>query len=647
MQLHPDNEKWGKEKQLLELKGLIGLGDWEERISQQEDFQYKMEKGDVVAIKCGARPIALVEVIGDYEYTKETGDLDWFERRRKVRILDWYQRSYNFEFAPRATLVRCDTSGDAATTRLILQWHQKYLSGSMMIKIINLLEHKRQIILQGPPGTGKTWLAKRIAQELAKPKKVGSAIQKIDQYFRDFNGRLPEVQEKRQEVNALVKEFQETFPKEQLKELSLERYAIGTGSNDSFCWWIERGLRSLGSYSPGTSKSYLIYWKKDPGEYSLNGKAFEEMKDHEEAMKKVAQTLSELVERQDYEKSRELLPPGFVLKILHSYYPDKYFPINSERCLNNALKLFGLDSAQMSPLEKNLRLQALFLEKRERFQADITNQEFTRFLFNNFDLQGKISLQAAEVISTGEFRIVQFHPAYSYEDFVRGITAEVNEQNQIEYKVTNKILAEFAERALNNPSAKFILVIDEINRANLPAVLGELIYALEYRYDEKEDDQLQVRSMYATREEKELEGDSTLKLPQNLFIIGTMNTADRSVGHIDYAIRRRFAFVEMLPQQSVVEEQACEQAVELFKQTAELFCRDLGQSRGEPLERSDYLSPEFRPEDVMIGHSYFLEKDLDKLRLRLQYEIKPILKEYLKDGVLLNGAAAKIEALHV
>src|SRR5690606_14650101 len=98
------------------------------------------------------------------------------------------------------------------------------------------------------------------------------------------------------------------------------------------------------------------------------------------------------------------------------------------------------------------------------------------------------------------------------------------EQHQEEKKTTDAV-------ELKN----YVLIIDEINRANLSSVLGELIYALEYRGEE-------VQSMYA------VDGSNKLILPPNLYIIGTMNTADRSVGHIDYAIKRRFAFVDVLPQ---------------------------------------------------------------------------------------------------
>ncbi|MCD8081585.1 MAG: AAA family ATPase, partial [Bacteroides sp.] len=168
----------------------------------------------------------------------------------------------------------------------------------------------------------------------------------------------------------------------------------------------------------------------------------------------------------------------------------------------------------------------------------------------------------------------------------------------------------------------YVLIIDEINRANLPVVLGELIYTLEYRGES-------VESMYA------IEGDNSLVLPPNLYIIGTMNTADRSVGQIDYAIRRRFAFIDMLPE--LLEVSGFDTA--LFTQVSSLFIKNVEEyrkNRNCRLQRADCLSEEFRPEDVWIGHSYFLMKDKagrDLTDMRLRYEIVPILREYLKDGI--------------
>ena len=203
-----------------------------------------------------------------------------------------------------------------------------------------------------------------------------------------------------------------------------------------------------------------------------------------------------------------------------------------------------------------------------------------------------------------QFKLIQFHPSYSYEDFVRGIIAE-NTDGNISYVTKDKILAEFAKKALKDKDTPYVLIIDEINRANLSSVLGELIYALEYRGEA-------VQSMYV------IEGENNLILPPNLYIIGTMNTADRSVGHIDYAIRRRFAFVNVLPK-DLTNELGDQFESELFAKVTNLF--------------NTNLSPEFKKEEVQLGHSYFITKNTP-IDFRWEYEIKPILLEYVKDGIL-------------
>ena len=205
-----------------------------------------------------------------------------------------------------------------------------------------------------------------------------------------------------------------------------------------------------------------------------------------------------------------------------------------------------------------------------------------------------------------QFKLIQFHPSYSYEDFVRGIIAETVDE-KIKYSVKDKILGSFAQEALKDKDKPYVLVIDEINRANLSAVLGELIYALEYRGEA-------VQSMYA------IEGENNLTLPPNLYIIGTMNTADRSVGHIDYAIRRRFAFVNILPK-DLTNELGDQFESALFAKVTNLF--------------NTNLSSEFKKEEVQLGHSYFITKNTP-IDIRWEYEIKPILFEYVKDGILVG-----------
>ena len=132
------------------------------------------------------------------------------------------------------------------------------------------------------------------------------------------------------------------------------------------------------------------------------------------------------------------------------------------------------------------------------------------------------------------WNIVQFHPSYNYEDFVRGIQVKTEEKRTV-YEIVNRVFGNMCADACKNPNKPYVLIIDEINRANVSAVLGELIYALEYRG-------APVKTPYL--------GD--IIIPPNLYIIGTMNTADRTIGQIDYAVRRRFAFVPCLPERNII-----------------------------------------------------------------------------------------------
>lgn len=217
---------------------------------------------------------------------------------------------------------------------------------------------------------------------------------------------------------------------------------------------------------------------------------------------------------------------------------------------------------------------------------------------------------------------------YLYQNLIEKFREFLDKQN-LSYRPTEDAKAE----ELKN----YVLIIDEINRANLSSVLGELIYALEYRGEE-------VESMY------EVDGSQKLILPPNLYIIGTMNTADRSVGHIDYAIRRRFAFVDVLPKELKDDKIIFHQ--DWFRKVSGLFIENYDEYIADDkvaLKRAKTLSGEFRPEDVWIGHSYFIQKKLeddslepDDFRIRVDYEIKPILLEYVKDGVLVGKVDDKI-----
>lgn len=507
-----------------------------------------------------------------------------------------------------------------------------------MNDIINLLEYKKQIILQGPPGTGKTKLAKEIAKAMTESKILGSPREKVEEFFAANKVASIEVQLKRAQMQGYLLEFLKKFPKDNLQKLKLEDYAFGDGDNDSFCWWIEYGLWDLGGYS-GPAGKFKIYWKKRIQSYLKSG-FIKNIDDDTEAMRMVAEQLYNTANELQLSEALNKLSSGLVLKILHTYHPDKYFPVNNDKLITNILKLLGINT-EGDIFEKNKKIQAFFIAKKNETGADITNVEFMRFLFANFDIKGEISFQVNELIAKGYYKLIQFHPAYSYEDFVRSIVIETNDKGQPVYLVADKILAEMAQKALDNPSSKFILIIDEINRANLPAVLGELIYALEYRWDENNSADTIVESVYAKKDNDEETGDRRLRLPDNLLIIGTMNTADRSVGHIDYAIRRRFAFVD-IPPKDLSAELGNDFMTDYYNKVYNLFYK----------KENGCLSSEFEPGQVCLGHSYFIQqykKDTagnnttEKIDfgLRLKYEIVPILEEYIRDGVLRGNETVR------
>jgi 5-methylcytosine-specific restriction endonuclease McrBC GTP-binding regulatory subunit McrB len=209
-------------------------------------------------------------------------------------------------------------------------------------------------------------------------------------------------------------------------------------------------------------------------------------------------------------------------------------------------------------------------------------------------------------------RLVQFHPAYSYEEFVEGLrarAAEVNGKNEMTFPVEDGVLCQFAEQAAARPSEPHVLLVDELNRGNLPRIFGELLYLLEYR------DQA-VTLPYSKRE---------FRLPDNLFVLATMNQLDRSAVALDHALRRRFSFVDMAADPAVLaswlevhspaepgDETFGPRVVRLFEELNRRLARDVGVEK-------------------QVGHSFFMIPDLtaDKLAAVWDHHVRPLLLDYL------------------
>jgi 5-methylcytosine-specific restriction protein B len=202
----------------------------------------------------------------------------------------------------------------------------------------------------------------------------------------------------------------------------------------------------------------------------------------------------------------------------------------------------------------------------------------------------------------GAVRLVQFHPSYTYEDFFEGFRPKASSGGSLSFDLRPGPFREFAETAEDDSSTPYILVVDEINRANLAKVFGELYFLLEYRNES-------IRLQYSS---------DPFRLPPNLFIIGTMNTADRSIAKMDSAMRRRFRFVELHPHTPPVHG---------------LLARWLDRKRlpAWPAQVLDELNARIEDADAAIGPSYLMDTRIYQrghgVEQVWQYSIMPLLSD--------------------
>ena len=219
-----------------------------------------------------------------------------------------------------------------------------------------------------------------------------------------------------------------------------------------------------------------------------------------------------------------------------------------------------------------------------------------------YTLMGEIDKQRVEM--------VQFHQNYSYEDFILGYKPNADGGFELKHGVFYK----FCKKALNTPDKDFFFIIDEINRGNLSKIFGELLMLIENSYRGKE-----IKLAYT---------DELFIVPKNLYIIGMMNTADRSLAMIDYALRRRFSFFEMYP--GFATEGFKSYQLSLANERLDKLIQGI-QALNEAISSDDSLGNGF-----CIGHSYFCnqtEFSMEWLENVVEYDIEPMLKEYWFDDI--------------
>jgi 5-methylcytosine-specific restriction endonuclease McrBC GTP-binding regulatory subunit McrB len=198
--------------------------------------------------------------------------------------------------------------------------------------------------------------------------------------------------------------------------------------------------------------------------------------------------------------------------------------------------------------------------------------------------------------------VVQFHPSYSYEDFIEGIRP--NKEGGFSTKPG--IFKRFVEKASRNSRERFVFIINEINRGDIAKIFGELIHLLLNR-DKK------IRLTYSSGDEDKF------AIPSNVYIIATMNSQDKSVAFLDYANRRRFSMKKFYPDMHILSKWLDKNSK--FTNIQELI---------RNLEAVNQIISQKLDDDFQIGHSYFMEDNMDyeKIKRIIEYELRPLVEQY-------------------
>lgn len=221
-----------------------------------------------------------------------------------------------------------------------------------------------------------------------------------------------------------------------------------------------------------------------------------------------------------------------------------------------------------------------------------------------------------------------FHQSLDYEDFVEGLKPHVQTDDKgnsigVTYEPEDGIFKRACNKAVENAedNKSVVLIIDEINRGNVSKIFGELITLLESDKRSQGNHPIKVILPYTKAE---------FGVPSNLYIIGTMNTTDRSTGTLDYALRRRFAFVTLQSDRSVIEKHYDKLGNANLKDMAVALFDDIKKF----IESPKHLCGDMSIDDLMVGHSYFMAEDEEELKDKVEYEIIPLINEYINDGIL-------------
>ena len=501
-----------------------------------------------------------------FEYLKDNinGNIPQFED-------DWFKNSYNIWQFYRQQLSDKDYSEIITLPweTLVFFREKNHLSQNKnndmsenrdFDGIVNILKHKKQLILQGAPGTGKTYKTAELAVAICNPD------------FQGFGKR-----------DAIMEEYNRLKMEEQIcfttfhQSMDYEEFVEGlkpVSNSQSVAFEPKAGL-----FKDICEKALLntIPLSKDISTELEFDDIYDDL-------------IENMSSRINYQ-----LPTKTNIKI--------EFKPNANKNLN-----FKYNSSE------------------SKWSRNIVSKKRLRKLYMHFDTPTKvdgiqdINNDIRSVIkgcdTSAYWAVLKYIVDHRNTTEEEGVDIENLSDKDKEAAIQVYINTPRKDRGDNNSSKNYVLIIDEINRGNISKILGELITLLEADKRIGEINELTAKLPYSQKE---------FGVPPNLYIIGTMNMADRSVGYIDYAIRRRFAFVSIPADIYAIiafykeDEYLREIAVKLFESVRDIIRN---------------INSEFDIDDLMIGHSYFMANSIEELDMKLSCEIKPLLREYVNDGII-------------
>ncbi len=519
--------------------------------------------------------------------------------------------------------------------------------------------------------------------------KIKKLKEQWDNYNKSWNGE--EEYEK----------FNKEWTKDRINSLKLEEYTnIDPSKNEYFTNWIERKTENCGKFRTASSFAYGVYKVnhsnidekkyKEEKEFAKDkyrtiiqkNNSVESYKNKyiqkEEAKNYFEENIKKhLVDLVNFTDIKDLRPLNinFARKVAYMYNIDKLIPIYKKEVIESIAEFFGVKKVDFSSYKAT---QSILEKLKEEFGIDSEidielSQKIASFLWDNF---GKsVNFDSKNIIyygapGTGKTYTVQnsvrqrvlqsgddlddvalftqFHPSFGYEDFIEGLKPHIK-NGATELKLTNGIFKNFCKKAMNNlrehrenpkenKLKEYYFVADEINRAELSTVFGELLLCLEEnkRVDFVENGSLKDESMmietqysylYSNEDDRILGNSNKFGVPANLYFIGTMNDIDRSIDSFDLALRRRFIWERMDCDYEIVVNS------EIFKDIDDLepyinICKGINSFISKKLELG---------KSYEVGHAYFMDihinqKTITKKSVQELFDkkLKPLIEEYLR-----------------